>query len=451
MVLTTTILASSLAFIDGSVVNVGLAAIGHALSISGSQLVWVVNGYLLPLGALLLAGGAAGDRYGKRRMLVTGLVLFAIASLGCCLAPNIGLLVASRVLQGIGAAILMPNSLAILAETFEGKARGRAVGIWAAVGAAGGAAAPLLGGLLIDHFGWRSIFLINLPIALVAVLLAVRYLSASRPASAERLDALGAALITLCLTALTWALSEASAHSSSTSMVSTALLAGLVALAAFVMVERKLGDSAMLPFSMFASRQLIGLTLLTFLLYGALGGLMLVLPFYLIQHGGYSATQAGAAVLPLPLIVAAASPSMGELAVRIGPRILLSVGPAVVAIGLLLCLRIDADSSYASTVLPAISIAALGLSAAVTPLTTTVLGSVTSAHTGIASGLNSAVARIGGLVATAALGSLFAAQGERLETVFHYAAATGAALSALSGVTAWLSVSSRAAATPPAP
>jgi MFS family permease len=197
----------------------------------------------------------------------------------------------------------------------------------------------------------------------------------------------------------------------------------------------------MLPLAMFASRQLIGLTLLTFLLYAALGGLMLVLPFYLIQHGRYSATEAGAAVLPLPLIVAAASPSMGKLAIRIGPRILLSVGPLVVAAGLLLCLRIGANSSYLSTVFPAICIAALGLSAAVAPLTTTVLGSVASEHTGIASGLNSAVARIGGLVATAALGSLFAAQGERLESVFHIAAMTGAALSALSGVTAWLSVS----------
>ena len=446
MVLATTILASSLAFIDGSVVNVGLAAIGHALSISGSQLTWVVNGYLLPLGALLLAGGAAGDRYGKRRMLVLGLVLFALASLGCSLAPGIGLLVTGRVMQGVGAAILMPNSLAILAETFEGEARGRAVGIWAAVGAAGGAAAPLLGGVLIDHLGWRSIFLINLPIALAAMLLALSYLPASSSSNQQRLDATGAALITLSLTLLTWALTEASAHASSIAIVSEVLVAGIVALTAFCLVERKLGERAMLPFAMFASRQLVGLTLLTFLLYGALGGLMLVLPFYLIQHGGYSATQAGAAILPLPLIVAAASPSMGKLSIRIGPRSLLSAGPVVVGLGLLLCLRIDTNGSYWSQVFPAICIAAIGLSAAVAPLTTTVLGSVGQDHTGIASGLNSAVARIGGLVATAALGSLFAAQQARLESIFHIAVETGAAIALLAGITAWLSVSSQATA-----
>jgi EmrB/QacA subfamily drug resistance transporter len=448
MVLATTILASSLAFIDGSVVNVGLAAIGQAFAVQGSQLTWVVNGYLLPLGALLLAGGAAGDLYGKRRVLIIGLVLFAVASLLCSLAPSIGLLIAGRVLQGIGAAVLMPNSLAILAETFDGEARGRAVGIWAAVGAAMGAIAPVLGGSLIDHLGWRTIFLINLPIAIFAVLLAICFVPQSLTKHQRRLDATGAALITLCLSLLTWGLTEASAHSSSVPVIAAVLTTGLASLMLFIVVEGKLGEAAMLPGALFASRQLVGLTILTFLLYGALGGLMLVLPYDLIKLKGYSATEAGAALLPLPVIVAAASPSMGRLSVKLGARLLLTVGPLVVAVGLLLCLFIDQQASYWTTVFPAICVAAIGLSGAVAPLTTTVLSAVSSDQTGIASGLNSAVARIGGLVAIAALGALFAAQGSQLEHIFKVAVLCGAALSLLSGITAWLTVTGGTPLTP---
>ncbi len=448
MVLATTILASSLAFIDGSVVNVGLAAIGHAFAVHGSQLTWVVNGYLLPLGALLLAGGAAGDLYGKRRLLIIGLVLFAVASLLCSLAPNIGLLIAGRVLQGIGAAVLLPNSLAILAETFDGQARGRAVGIWAAAGAAMGAIAPVLGGALIDHLGWRTIFLINLPIAICAVLLALWFVPQSLTEQERRLDVTGAALITLGLSLLTWDLTEASAHGSSVPVIAAVCAAGLVSLMLFIVVEGKLGEAAMLPGAMFASRQLVGLTVLTFLLYGALGGLMLVLPYELIEANGYSATEAGAALLPLPIIVAAASPSMGRLSVKLGPRLLLTVGPLVMAVGLLLCLLIDQRASYWTSVFPAICVAAIGLSGAVAPLTTTVLSAVSSDHTGIASGLNSAVARIGGLVAIAALSALFAAQGRQLEHIFKVAVLCGATLSFLSGITAALTVTGGAPPTP---
>jgi EmrB/QacA subfamily drug resistance transporter len=449
MVLATTILASSLAFIDGSVVNVGLAAIGNAFAVQGSQLTWVVNGYLLPLGALLLAGGAAGDLYGKRRVLIIGLVLFAVASLLCSLAPSIGLLIAGRVLQGTGAAVLLPNSLAILAETFDGQARGRAVGIWAAVGAAMGAIAPVLGGALIDHLGWRTIFLINLPIAICAVLLALWFVPRPLTEQQRRLDLTGAALITLCLSLLTWDLTEASARSSSVPILVAVFAAGMGSLVLFIVVEGKLGEAAMLPRAMFASRQLVGLTVLTFLLYGALGGLMLVLPFELIKLNGYSATEAGAALLPLPVIVAAASPSMGKLSVKLGPRLLLTVGPLLTAVGLLMCLLIDQQASYWTSVFPAICVAAIGLSGAVAPLTTTVLSAVSSDHTGIASGLNSAVARIGGLVAIAALGALFASQGHQLEHIFKVAVLCGAALSFLSGITAWLTVTKGTPPTPP--
>jgi len=247
---------------------------------------------------------------------------------------------------------------------------------------------------------------------------------------------------------LTWDLTEASARSSSVPILVAVFAAGIGSLMLFIVVEGKLGEAAMLPRAMFASRQLVGLTVLTFLLYGALGGLMLVLPYELIKLNGYSATQAGAALLPLPVIVAAASPAMGKLSVKLGPRLLLTVGPLLTAVGLLLCLSIDPRASYWTSVFPAICVAAIGLSGAVAPLTTTVLSAVSSDHTGIASGLNSAVARIGGLVAIAALGALFAAQGRQLEHIFKVAVLCGAALSFLSGITAWLTVTK---GTPPTP
>ena len=251
-ILATTILASSLAFIDGSVVNVGLPAIGRSLVAGGAGLSWVINGYLLPLSALLLIGGAAGDRFGRRRVLILGVALFSLASLMCGLASTLSWLIAGRISQGIGAALLMPNSLAILGSTFSGEARGRAVGTWAAVGAAAGALAPLLGGWLIDHGGWRAIFLMNLPVAMAAIVLAARYVPHEQAKTGPSLDLAGAAYVAAGLAALTWGL---------TVNASIMLGVSVVLLTAFLVVERRRGQQAMLPLSLFSSRSFIDLIL----------------------------------------------------------------------------------------------------------------------------------------------------------------------------------------------
>ncbi len=420
-ILAATILASSLAFIDGSVVNVGLPAIGRRLAADAGGLQWVVNAYLLPLSALLLLGGGAGDKFGRRRLLVGGILLFALASLGCALSPNLGSLLAARLLQGVGAAFLMPNSLALLGATFSGATKGRAIGIWAATGAAMGALGPVLGGWLIDLGSWRAIFLINLPLAAAAIMLAWRYAPRDLPNNGPRLDLIGGLLATAGLAALTWALTIGAGLSgwhSRTILMATAAIAILLL---FVLIERRRGEAAMMPLALFGSRDFVGLTLLTVLLYGALGGLFVLIPYLLIKGAGYSSTAAGAALVPLPVVLAVLSPFMGGLAGRFGPRWLLTLGPLTVALGFLLALRIGGRADYVSQVLPAILVIALGMSGAVAPLTTAVLQSVDAGHTGSASGFNSAVARTGGLIATALLGSVLAASGTALTTAFHTA------------------------------
>lgn len=426
MVLATTILASSLAFVDGSVVNVGLPVIGRSMAADAGALQWVVNAYLLPLSALLLLGGAAGDRFGRRRLLIAGTGLFALASAGCALAPGMQVLLASRLLQGVGAAMLMPNSLAILGATFSGEAKGRAIGVWAATGAAMGALGPVLGGWLIDLGSWRAIFLLNLPLALGAILLAWRYVPQDDDGGQAPLDWAGGVLATAGLGALTWALTLGSGRSGWTPGALIIAFAALALLAVFVAVEHRRGRRAMMPLVLFASRSFIGLTLLTLFLYGALGGLFVLVPYVLIQAAHYSATAAGAALLPLPLMLSATSPLMGGLAGRIGPRLPLAVGPLVVGAGFLLALRIGGRADYWTEVLPALLVMAVGLSCAVAPLTTAVLNSVDGRHTGSASGFNSAVARTGGLVATALLGSVLALDGDRLLGAFHFAMVVGA-------------------------
>ncbi len=441
MILAATILASSLAFIDGSVVNVALPAIGTSLKASGPDLQWVVNAYLLPLSALLLLGGGAGDRFGRRRLLVGGIVLFAVASGLCALAPSLPWLLAGRVLQGIGAAVLMPNSLAVLGSSFAGPKRGQAIGTWAAVGAIAGAVGPLLGGGLVDAVGWRSIFLINLPVAAGAVVLALRFVPESRDDGGTSLDWAGGLLATAGLGALTYGLTLRSVGGGGTA----ALAAGAGLLAAFVAVEARRGDRAMMPLALFASRTFVGLTLLTLLLYGALGGLLLLLPYVLIRANGYSALAAGAALLPLPLVIGAASRVMGRIAATIGPRLPLTIGPLVVAGGFVLATRIG-GGGYWTQVFPALLVIALGMAGAVAPLTTAVLGSVDAQHTGTASGFNSAVARSGGMIATALLGSVMAASGASLLAAFAAAAWVAAALAAAAGIAALTLVAPQAKA-----
>jgi EmrB/QacA subfamily drug resistance transporter len=437
LVLATTILASSLAFIDGSVVNVGLPAIGRSVAADAAGLQWIINAYLLPLSALLLLGGMAGDRFGRRRLLMVGTGAFASASLGCALAPDLATLLASRVVQGVGAAMLLPNSLALLGKTFSGPAKGRAIGVWAAAGAAAGAVGPVLGGWLIDLGSWRAIFLINLPLAASAVMLAWRYLEPDENGEDQPLDTLGASLATLGVVALTWALTVGSGQRGWTRTTVATGVAALAVMLLFTLVEKRRGDRAMMPVNLFASRTFLGLTLFTLLLYAALGGLFVLVPYVLITAGGYSSTEAGAALLPLPLVISVMSPLIGGLAGRIGPRLPLVIGSLVAAGGFLLALRIGNTARYWAEVIPAVFAISLGVSGAVAPLTTAVLSSVDAHHTGSASGLNSAVARTGGLIATALLGAVLAAAGAELWAAFHAAMLIGAATCAAAALSAF--------------
>jgi EmrB/QacA subfamily drug resistance transporter len=394
-----------------------------------------VNAYLLPLSALLLLGGAAGDRFGRRRLLVAGVSLFGLASLACAAAPNLPLLLIARFVQGVCAAVLMPSSLAILGQSFTGEAKGRAVGIWAAAGAGAGAVGPVLGGWLIDAGSWRFIFLINLPLCAMTVALAFKYVDADVDDATDTLDLRGAILATMGLGLTTWALTEGSGRG--WSLVALVILgAGIIFSIIFLISERRLGDKAMMPLALFGSASFVGLTLLTLLLYGALGGLFVLVPYVLIEAAGYTATQAGAALLPLPLVIAVASPAAGALSVKIGPRWPLVAGPVIVALGFLLALRIGPDTGYWLGVLPAMIVIALGLAGAVAPLTTAVLMSVDSHHTGAASGLNSAAARTGGLVATALIGAVLASTGPALLSAFGVAAIVGAGLCVAASISA---------------
>ena len=441
LVLATTILASSLAFIDGSVVNVGLPAISTTFHAGAADLQWVINAYLLPLSALLLLGGGAGDRFGRARLLVVGTLLFGVASVGCAIAPSLPWLLLARCIQGIGAALLMPNSLAILGSAFSGEARGRAIGIWASMGAVTGAGGPVLGGWLIDTIGWRSIFLVNIPLAAGAIILALAFVrDAAIDQERQPLDIRGGALATLALGGLTWGLTIGSGPSGWTIPALALLVAGFGLLIAFVWIEKTRGEDAMMPLALFGSSSFIGLTLLTLLLYGALGGLIVLLPYVLIRAAAYSATAAGAALLPLAIVLALTSPLMGSLAAKIGSRVPLSVGSLMVATGFLLILRIGPEGGYWTSVLPALSLIAFGMAGAVAPLTNAVLASVDARHTGSASGLNSAVARTGGLVATALLGAVLGAFGPHLIEGFHIAATVGALASVGASAAAFLLV-----------
>ena len=444
LVLLTTILASSLAFVDGSVVNVGLPAIGRTLQGDASALQWVVNAYLLPVSALLLLGGALGDRFGRRRMLIAGTALFALASIACALAPTLATLILARIVQGTGAAMLMPNSLAILGSAFSGEARGRAIGTWAAAGSAAGAVGPVLGGWLIDTSGWRSIFLLNLPIAAAAMALAWFYVRDEADDGPRiPLDLAGALTATGGLAGLTWGLTAGSGREGWTASSVAALVAGIVLSLAFVFIERRRGDKAMAPLALFGSKSFVGLTLLTLLLYGALGGLLVMVPFVLIERAGYSATAAGAALLPFPILIALVSPVMGSLAGKLGPRLPLTLGPLIVAAGFLLAMRIGEGGDYWTTVLPAVLVMSIGMAGAVAPLTTAVLTSVDAHHQGSASGLNSAAARTGGLVTTALLGGVLAARGAALTEAFRLAAMVGAAACLGAAIAAFALVANR--------
>ncbi len=443
LTLVASILASSLAFVDGSSVNVGLPVIGDDLDAEAAGLQWIINAYLLPLSALLLLGGGAGDRFGRRRLFIGGIVLFLIASLVCALAPSLPWLLAGRTLQGVGAAMLMPNSLAILGAAFTGGERGRAIGVWAAAGAIAGALGPLLGGWLIETIGWRAIFWMNLPLGVAALWLGWRHVAADEEErAAAPLNWPGAVAATIALGAFTWGLTvlsgEADPGVGGTSVAWFAIATGAAALALFLLLERRRGEEALMPLALFGTASFTGLTLLTFLLYGALGGLFVLLPFSLIELGGYSPIEAGAALLPLPATIGLASRAFGGLAARIGPRLPLSIGPLVVALGFVLLAVGGGEGAYWTAILPGTFVVALGMAAAVAPLTTAVMNSVDEDHVGTANGFNSAVARTGGLVATALLGTVLAATGPALAQAFSAAMMASALAAAAGGIAAAL-------------
>jgi MFS family permease len=342
----------------------------------------------------------------------------------------------------MGAAMLMPNSLAILGAAFSGEAKGRAVGTWAAVGAMAGAIGPVIGGWLIDAVSWRAIFLVNLPLVAACLALSWRTLPADKRDDDRPLDWQGGLLATGGLGALTWGLTLGSGPDGWDAVAVGAAAAGTALLAAFVWVQGRRGDRAMMPLALFGSSSFIGLSLLTLLLYGALGGLLVLVPYVLIEQAGYSATAAGAALLPFPLVLALTSPAMGALAGRIGSRIPLTVGPVVVGAGFLLATRIGGNGGYWTTVLPAVLVIALGMAGAVAPLTTAVLSTVDKQHQGSASGFNSAIARTGGLAATALLGAVLAARNEALLTAFRAALVIGAAAAVAAGLSALLLIRS---------
>ena len=407
LTLVATIVGSSMAFLDGSVVNIALPAIQQATHADAATTQWVVNAYLLLLGALVLIGGSAADLYGRRRIFVLGVALFTTASIACAFSPNAAGLMISRGFQGLGAALLMPASLAMLGATFNEHERSQAIGIWAGAGALMMAAAPLLGGWLVDQISWRAIFLLNVPLAIAATGLALRFGCESNDPEAKQLDWSGAVTVAIGLAAITWGLSAIPASGLRDKTALAGLGVGTVFLALFVVIEARLHEWAMMPLSLYRSRNFSATNALTLLLYFALGGALYYLPFGLIRLGGYSATQAGGALLPFALTMGFGASFAGTISDRLGPRLLLTVGPIIAACGLAMFAFVDLRWPYWVGVFPPTFLLGIGMAITVPPLTSTVMAAAGKGHAGIASGVNNAGARVAGLLAVAALGTVF--------------------------------------------
>ena len=435
------VLGSGMTQLDGTVVNVALHTIGEDLDASLAELQWVTNAYLLCLASFILLGGSLGDRFGRRRVFVIGTVWFAAASVLCGLAPDVDVLIAARVLQGCGAALLMPGSLAMIQGAFAHEDRPAAIGSWSGLGSIAGALGPFVGGALVQYASWRWIFLINVPIAVVTVVVAQRAVPESLdPHAPRRFDALGAAFVALFLGGITYALIEWGGPAAPWAVV-VAAAAG----AAYVVDERR-SDHPMLPLGIFSDRIFTAANVMTLVVYAALGAVLFFLVLQLQTVSGYGALEAGIATLPVTLCMLLLARRGGELGARIGPRIPMTVGPLVMAGGTLLLLRVGADVNYWTDVLPGLLVFGVGLAMMVAPLTATVLAAAPDEHAGIASGVNNAVARAGSLLAVAALPLAVGLGGEEYADPVAFDAAYGSAvvgcagLLALGGLVSWLTI-----------
>jgi EmrB/QacA subfamily drug resistance transporter len=402
-VLLATVLGSGIAFLDATVVNVALPTIGRELNAGLASLQWTVNAYTLTLAGFLLLGGSLGDRYGRRRIFVIGVIWFAVASLLCALAPNAGMLIAARALQGVGGALLTPGSLAIIEASFHPDDRSTAIGAWSGLAGVTTAIGPFLGGWLVEAVAWQLIFVINIPLAAVVVWISLRHVpESSDPGAAPKLDVTGAMLAALGLGGVTYALTDGANVGWTSPLIVFTGIGGALALAAFVVVER-ISSHPMLPLDVFSSRQFTAANVVTFVVYGALGGSLFLLPIQLQRVAGYSPLASGVALVPITVVLLLLSARAGRLAQRIGPRLPMSAGPLLAAVGLALLVRAGADANYLTDVLPGVLVFSLGLSLTVAPLTSTVLAAASAEHAGVASAVNNDVARVAGLLAVAVL------------------------------------------------
>ena len=444
--LAATVLGSAMAMLDATVVGIAQPTIGREFHADIAGLQWVSISYLLTLSGLLLLAGALGDRFGRRRVFLIGVAWFAVASALCAVAPGITFLIVARTLQGIGGALLTPGSLAIIEAAFAPSDRGRAIGAWSGLTGLAGALGPFVGGYLIAALSWRLIFLINMPVALAVILVSLRHVPESaNPEATGRIDTFGSGLVVAALVGVSYGLVEGPDLGWTSAAVLGTLGAGVVAFALFIAVERRI-TNPVVPFSIFRSRQFTGTNLVTLLIYGVMGAMFFLLPIELQQVAHYTPTGAGAALLPVTFLMLFLSARSGQLASRIGPRLQMSVGPIVVAIGLALFARVGPSGSYIADVLPAVLVFGLGLTITVAPLTATALSSAPATRTGLASAVNNTVARAGSLLAVAILPALAGITGSsylhpgQFEDGFTRAAFISALVCACGGVLAFATI-----------